>query len=456
MPRSRKAGSGLGRLTLNMLLSFAQFEREVTGERIRDKIAASKRKGMWMGGSVPLGYEARDRKLVVHPAEAARVRSIYQAYLDLGTVRLVQQHLAEAGILGKSGCPLARGALFHLLQNRVYRGEVPHRGNVYPGEHEAIVDAALWEAVQQRLTEGRADRRPGGHASHPSLLAGMLTDQAGQPMVPTHATKGGRRYRYYVSNGLVTGTREDHADALRVPAAALERVVTGRITRLLSDGPELLSAMRLVGALPTEAAQQRRMLEAAGKLARRWQQQGLAAQRGILLALQADMTVHRQEITIHLAPHGLLAVLSGRSPSAVAGNDIGKANGHGKDRHLPRITLTEPAALRRAGREMALLVGSTVAADRSDPSLARLIAKAWALREALVSSTAPSLTAVAAEQGISQSYATRLVRLAWLAPDIVGAIFGGCQPANLTASRLMQDTRILTDWHDQRRVVGFI
>jgi site-specific DNA recombinase len=443
--------TSMGRLTLNMLLSFAQFEREVTGERIRDKIAASKRKGMWMGGSVPLGYEVRDRKLVVHAAEAERVRSIYRAYLDLGTVRLLQQHLAEQGITGKSGRYLARGALFHLLQNRVYRGEVAHRGNVYPGEHEAIVDAELWAAVQRGLAESRADRRLGGNASHPSLLAGMLTDPTREPMVPTHANKAGRRYRYYVSNGLITGTRQDHADALRVPAAALERVVTGRITRLLADGPELLSAMRSAGALPTEAAQQRRMLEAAGKLARRWHQQGHAAQRETLLALRAEVNVQRQEIAIDLVPHRLLSMLSGRSQSTAHGN----GNGNGEDRHLPRITITEPVALRRAGREMVLLVGSTVAADRSDPSLVRLIARAWALREALVLSTAPSLTAVAAEKGISQSYATRLVRLAWLAPDIVEAILGGCQPANLTAARLMQDTRIPTDWQDQRRTLGF-
>ena len=425
---------------------------------IRDKIAASKRKGMWMGGSVPLGYEVKDRKLVVHRAEAERVRSIYRAYLDLGAVRLVQQHLAEKGITGKGDRPLARGALFHLLQNRVYRGEVAHRGNVYPGEHEAIVEAELWKAVQRGLAESRADQRLGGNASHPSLLAGMLTDPAGEPMVPTHANKAGRRYRYYVSNQLITGTREDHADALRVPAAALERVVVGRIARLLSDGLDLLRALRSAGVLPADATQQRRVLEAAHSLARRWHQQGHAAQREILLALHVEVVVQRHEITIHLTPQGLLAALAGKSQSAVPGDGdgSGNANGHGDDRHLPYIALTEPVSLRRAGREMALLVGSTVAADRSDPSLVRLIARAWALREALVTSTAPSLTAVAAEQGISQSYATRLVRLAWLAPDIVEAILGGCQPANLTASRLMQDTRIPTGWQDQRRALGFV
>jgi len=439
--------TSMGRLTLNMLLSFAQFEREVTGERIRDKIAASKRKGMWMGGSVPLGYEVKDRKLVIDQVEAERVRGIYQLYRDLGSVRLVQEHLDARGINGKGGRAMGRGALFHLLQNRVYRGEVSHHGNVYPGEQEAIIDAGLWDAVQQRLAQGRTHRRLGGHASHPSLLAGMLTDPAGEPMVPTHANKAGRRYRYYVSHRLITGTRDGHADALRVPAAALERVVVGQIARLLADGSALLSALRRVDVLPQEGSEQRKMLMAAEALSRRWAQQSHDVQREMLIAMGADIAVQRQEIAIHLLPQGLLAALAGKAQPAAP---------NGNERRHPRMTITEPVALRRAGREMALLVGSTVAADRSDPSLTRLIAKAWAFREALVSSTAPSLTAFAAEQGISQSYATRLVRLASLAPDIVEAILEGCQPANLTASRLMQDTRIPTDWQDQRKALGFI
>lgn len=195
---------------------------------------------------------------------------------------------------------------------------------------------------------------------------------------------------------------------------------------------------------------------------RRWRVGGLgqdhAARRGLLLALQAKTTVRREEITIRLAPHGLLAVLLGnRQLAAAASHHSRDDDAAGReDRHLPCVSISHAVALRRAGREMALLVGSAVAADRPDPSLVRLIAKAWALRAALVSSAAPSLTAAAAEQGISQSYATRVVCLAWLAPDIVEAILVGCQPANLTASRLMQDTRIPTDWLDQRRALGFI
>jgi site-specific DNA recombinase len=441
--------TSMGRLTLNMLLSFAQFEREVTGERIRDKIAASKRKGMWMGGSVPLGYEARDRKLIVEPAQAESVRRIYQLYLDLGSVRLVQQQLAVDGITGKDGRTMGRGALFHLLKNRIYRGEISHRGNIYPGEHPAIIDSELWEEVQQRLGQAASARRAGGTASHPSLLAGMLTDPTGAPMSATHATKAGRRYRYYVSSDLITGTREEHGDALRIPAAPLERVVIDRIVRLLADGPELLLTLRSGEVLPADGAQQRRTLSAGAGLAGRWPSLGHAAQRDALLALNLQVAVQRQELTIRIEAPRLVAMLMGKGTADVA---QGK---HQRDEGGSTITLTEPVSLRRSGREMALLVGATVAADRSDPSLVRLVAKAWALREALLSSDAATFTASAEANGFTQSYATRLIRMAWLAPDIIGAILDGRQPPGLIATNLMRDTRLPTDWQEQRRVLGF-
>jgi DNA invertase Pin-like site-specific DNA recombinase len=171
--------TSMGRLTLNMLLSFAQFEREVAGERIRDKISASKRKGLWMGGTVPLGYDVRDRKLVVNEAEAEAVRHVFRSYLALGSVRLLQEQLAVDGVRSKAGQPLSRGALYTLLGNRLYRGEVAHKGAVHPGEHAAVIDHAFWDAVQARLAEQRAERRAGGGAGGPSLLAGLLHDGGG-------------------------------------------------------------------------------------------------------------------------------------------------------------------------------------------------------------------------------------------------------------------------------------
>jgi hypothetical protein len=204
----------MGRLTLNVLLSFAQFEREVTGERIRDKIAASKKKGMWMGGYPPLGYDVKGRKLVVNEAEAETVRCIFRRYQELGSVRLLEEHLDEAGIVSKlrtapdgrpyGGKPIVRVALYHMLQNRIYRGEMVHKNQAYPGEHIPIVDEDLWQEVQTTLTANRVDRSAGNGNHHVSLLAGLIYDAHGELMTPSHAVKKGVRYRYYVSKSLVT------------------------------------------------------------------------------------------------------------------------------------------------------------------------------------------------------------------------------------------------------------
>ncbi len=191
--------SSMGRLTLNILLSFAQFEREVTGERIRDKIAASKKKGMWMGGLPSLGYDVKDRKLIVNETEAETVRHIFRRYVELKSVRELKQDLDSAGVVSKvrtasdgspyGGQPLARGALYLMLQNRIYCGEVVHKGKSYPGEHEPIINEAHWNDVQAILSKNRVDRANGKSGNGPSLLTGILFDAQGGRMSPTHATK---------------------------------------------------------------------------------------------------------------------------------------------------------------------------------------------------------------------------------------------------------------------------
>ena len=210
--------TSMGRLTLNVLLSFAQFEREVTAERSRDKIAASKKKGMWMGGYPPLGYDVKDRKLVVNEAEAETVRYIFRRYQELGSVQLLKEHVDGANIVSKNrmapdgrlygGKSIARGALYHMLQNRIYRGEIVHRDQFYPGEHAPIIDEDLWQQVQTILGANRVDRGAGKGSRHLSLLAGLIYDAHGEPMTPSHAVKKSVRYRYYVSKSLLTGDRQ--------------------------------------------------------------------------------------------------------------------------------------------------------------------------------------------------------------------------------------------------------
>ena len=203
--------TSMGRLTLNMLLSFAQFEREVTGERIRDKIAASKQKGMWMGGLPPLGYDVKDRKLVINEQEADTVRHIYRRYIDLGSVRELQIELDRSGILSKrrldrfgrstGGRPLARGALYHLLQNRTYGGEIVHKKAAYPSRHEAIVDKGLWDDVQRQLAVNRCERQNGSTAQQPSLLTGLLVDEEGVTAITSPAISSLKVNRPTVEDG---------------------------------------------------------------------------------------------------------------------------------------------------------------------------------------------------------------------------------------------------------------
>ncbi len=206
--------TSMGRLTLNVLLSFAQFEREVTSERIRDKIAASKQKGMWMGGAVPLGYDAVNRKLRINAEEAKTVRLLFELYLKLGSVRQLQEECQRLGLRTKlrtmldgrqsGGTAFSRGHLYRILSNPIYIGRIPHKGRSYEGEHDAIIDAETWDKVQAQLAMNAGRKRGRASSKHPSLLAGLLFTAEGVPFTPSHAVNHGRRYRYYVERSLLT------------------------------------------------------------------------------------------------------------------------------------------------------------------------------------------------------------------------------------------------------------
>jgi site-specific DNA recombinase len=242
--------TSMGRLTLNVLLSFAQFERELAGERIRDKFAASRRKGMWMGGTIPLGYDIKDRKLVINEDEAERVRLIFRQYLALGCVSKLRADLDQRGIRSKQrvltsgrvlgGCSFGRGALYHLLKNPIYRGEVVHKGITYPGEHKAIVDEELWNVVQARLTTNRITRRK-SRIETGALLTGLVYDDRGNIMSPTYSMRRGNRYRYYISSALLHDRRAEAGSRTRVNAEDIEWLVIEVLGRELPR-PEFSTA----------------------------------------------------------------------------------------------------------------------------------------------------------------------------------------------------------------------
>src|SRR5450631_2399560 len=223
--------TSMGRLTLNVLLSFAQFEREVTSERSRDKSAASKRKGIWVGGMVPLGYQVKNRKVVVIKSEAEIVRAIFKRYMELGSLNLLMQDLRQRKILTKvrrlssgravGGNPLTRGPLAHLLRNRFYIGEVAFKGEIFSGEQPAILDRKLFESVQRKLDEQRTNHST-KRATSESLMIGRIFDDRGNRMTPSHARKDGKRYRYYLSSALSQGRAEHAGSVRRIPAPEIE------------------------------------------------------------------------------------------------------------------------------------------------------------------------------------------------------------------------------------------
>ena len=249
--------SSMGRLTLNVLLSFAQFEREVTGERIRDKIAASKRKGMWMGGRVPLGYDLKDRRLLINKGEAEQVREIFRLYLEFGCVRKLKAHLDKGGIRSKvrvsrtdrksGGAAYSRGALYKILNNRIYLGEIPHKENSYAGEHAAIIDPELWQRVHAKLAENVHARRHGTNAIAPSLLRGLLYDDEGNRFTPSHAIKNGKRYRYYVSQRVTKNGAGSADEPNRIPAREIEDLIVARLKNFFVSPDQVVSLLACDG-----------------------------------------------------------------------------------------------------------------------------------------------------------------------------------------------------------------
>lgn len=397
--------SSMGRLTLNVLLSFAQYEREVTGERIRDKIAASKSKGMWMGGNVPLGYDlpaGNSRALVVNEAEAAVVRTIFNVYLEMGSVHALQRWLDARGIRSKrrttragrttGGRPFSRGALFQLLRNRIYLGLIVHKDTVHEGLHPAIVDAALFEAVQAKL-----DANARRHAScrdrvARAPLAGHISDADGHPMSPsfTHG-KRGQVYRYYVSAPLQQGRRPAGDTAIRrVPGPALEDIASTAIRRLAP-------------AISSEP-----------------------------LSLPTRIEVHADSLQL-LMPIALLAPMRARLEAGeTAAPDAAEPE-------LLRLEL--PIRMRlRGGRTW--IVGGARPTFRRDPVLIRALRAA----HAMLGTDATGLPTLDAAP--TTSYRRRLVRLAFLAPDLQRAILAGKQPPGLTLECLMQSPMPIL-WSDQ-------
>jgi site-specific DNA recombinase len=432
--------SSMGRLTLNVLLSFAQFEREVTGERIRDKIAASKQKGMWMGGRPPIGYRPHDRTLAVEPEGAALIERIYTRYLALGSVRALKEELDRdakvtprrvcGGGMVYGGRPFSRGQLYEILASPIYAGKIRHKDQVHAGQHPAIIEQALWDAVQKKVQDNRQGHRERQAQPTTSVLAGLLTDHQGRRLLPSHSQKQAKRYRYYVSEQLVTNRRHQAPDGLRLPAQELETVVIEALRNWLVDTQAVLQAMcptpEQVQAILAEGQRLAEELDDTTKQYESIQQ----------LVQQVTVDSDSVQITVRLA--------------ALLGHDA-----KGATSPQPIESLTVPLRIRRCGLAMRLLVtGAQPHRREPDERLIDLQAKALRWLEQLTSGQATSVGDIAAAEGVTSTFVTRVIYRAFLAPDIVRSILDGTQPPMVTSDALSRLLPLPIDWAEQRQLLG--
>ena len=350
-----------------------------------------------MGGYPPLGYDVKDRKLIVNEAEAETVRYIFQRYQELGSVRLLKEHLDQADILSKrrmapdarpyGGKPMTRGALYHMLQNRIYRGEIVHKDQAYPGDHAPIIDEDLWQTAQKTLAANRVDRGVGKGSNHVSLLAGLLYDARGELMTPSHAVKKGVRYRYYVSKSLLTGGVKAERKGQRIPAARIETLVAGRIRTWLADPVAVLNAVQ---CCRPDAVAQNSLLEKAARLASSWQDLDVEQLRAIVRAVVTRVQVHSDRVDVTLDQRGVVLWLNAKDqPQPV------RAGGDDRERHLTVLTI--PARLKRTGIEMRLVIEGGSGPANVDPVLVRLLLRSQAIHARLLEEPSLTLKEIAAE-----------------------------------------------------------
>jgi site-specific DNA recombinase len=450
--------SSMGRLTLNILLSFAQFEREVTGERIRDKIAASKKKGMWMGGLVPLGYDLEGRKLVPNSKESEVVCKIFSLYLKVGCVSKLAMQLDREHVRSKvwttrtgarlGGVAFARGALYALLRNRLYIGEIRHRDLWYQGEHKGIVTRDLWDKVQAQLNRNLRKRRKRArdHASSP--LTGLVEDAAGNRFTPSFTSKRGRRYRYYVSQVAIKNPGGECNGPTRVPAHELEGRVTERLVSFLKSDAEVFDRLSEKRESPGISSNR---VTAAKKLAARLPSLPSDDLRDLLACFLQRVIIQENCIELMIRRKDLRKLLE-NGGKILAPNLTGKRTPVDVSDLLSFII---EAKQKRFGGEVHLVVppNSSVSVAHPKPSLIKAIARAQSWYEKVVQGEAADMRSLARQAGLTERYVGKVFGCAFLAPDIIESILEGRQPHDLNFEKLCQN--IPLNWAEQREHFGF-
>ncbi len=419
--------TSMGRLTLNMLLSFAQFEREVTGERIRDKYAASKQKGMWMGGVAPIGYYREDKKLYPDLKEAGKVKRIFEKYIELKTVHRLKEYLDNNNILSRIGKKFSKGILYKILSNRVYIGEVPHKDKWYKGLHEAVIDLELFSNVQNLLKENNLNAKSIKHCKTGSLLSGKIFDDKNNYMSPAHSNKNGKRYRYYISQAVIQHDRERIGIIAKIPAGEIESFVTNVIKELLSDKETMQSllkelAVNIQKTIITETVD-------------------INLSSDILRSIISKIKVFKEKVKISYYPEQLKELLL----SNYEKREFKEVNNKTETTIIKNIKI----AVVDNGSKIIIGADST---NKPNEVLINALLKGYKWNKLLVERKVKNIQEICTTEKVTSRYVKDLLELSYLSPKIQESIIKGTQSQDLTLIKLKSITT--SDWKEQEKILN--
>ena len=425
--------TSMGRLTLNILLSFAQFEREVTGERIRDKMAASKKKGMWMNGTGPLGYINENRTLKIDEENAEKIRLIFDEFLELKNINQLKTYLEENNIKTKSGKGFYKGHLYRILSNKTYIGKITHKEKVYDGLHEGIVDEEIFDKVQKILSANKTMQHSPIDRKNPSLLAGKVFDDKNNYMSPSHSNKKGKRYRYYISQAIIQHRMQDAGTISKIPAGEIEKVVTQEIKDFVSDSNNIQPLLQ-----DSNIHKQKALLNNISD----------KVDNQFIRTILSKVIIHKERVEITICKNQLLKMLE------VIYNKTGFPE-EIKDETKTPIILTKNIKITSTSRNGSVLILTDTDEQKPEinPQLVKAIAKSYLWNKQLLSGEVKDFKGIQMREGHKDSrYIVNVINLRFLAPNIIESILNGTQRRDLSLQKLFS---IKTpDWNEQRKALG--
>ena len=427
--------TSMGRLTLNILLSFAQFEREVTGERIRDKVAASKKKGMWMGGGVPLGYKRENKKLIPDEEHLSTVETIFEKYLKFKSVLKLKNYLDENHIKSRTGRNFSNGNLYQILSNKIYIGLIHHKGTYYQGEHEGIIEEGIFNRVQELLSKNRNNNKCSTTAKSPSLLASKIFDDKGNRMNPSHSNKKGKRYRYYISQAIIQGNKKEAGSFSKIPAGEIENFVRKEISDFLADKSKIQEYIS-----DFEIHKQKMILSKALTF---------DLTNNFIRAILAEVVLYKDKVEIIIGKEQFTKALESIITELPL---LDEAKSEPED----IIKIVKNIRISTTSRNGSVLIvnNGEYKEVNINPFLVKIIAKGHYWNKLIDEGKVQTAKEIAEyEKEHNVDYVKKAIRLNILSPRIVEKVLAGIQPEDLTVEKLCNIKTL--DWEEQVRLLNF-